>query len=954
MSNTSRTTFACLLSDILASRLVWRYAAAGWFAFRRATSSPALTLFILVGLASSIALLSSVPAYSGGVADRLLRTEFQKTEGPPPLSLRIKHREDPARPTTVDQYRRLDAYMTGSAAGIIGVPIRRTVRSGRTDTHRINPWSVPMTDVYNPSEARYARMTFIDGLADQIEIVEGTGLDDPAGTELPVLISESAFAETELEVGERYWFIGPDAKANEKIGFRINGIWRAKNPSNREFWADSNPESSYTFDLMVTEKDFFTRVVPAFEHPKLGEYSWFLALDQSALRVGQVSEMRTALRNVELDALRIMPDTKMDITPISSLDFLIRRNSELTSLLAIASLPLLATAVFYALVASGMVITHYEDEISLLRSRGATLLQVVMSFLAERGIVGVVALALGVAIGALIAQAIGLSSGFLVFTPRRPLPVVVDGSALQFGAVALVVAIVASIAPAIQAAGRSIVAQRARSARAELAGRVTGVGFELGLLAASAYAFRLMSTGGAIALDSTAQQAPVEPSVLIVPAAMAMSLCLLYRRAIGPITRVVASIIGDRGPVPLLLALRQIGRSPGGEVGVALLVSLTFALGTYSASLARTMEANLTDRVRYGTPSDLQLALLWETDPETGALLEPPLASVDVPGIEATTRVQSYNGRFAFDQRRATSVQVLGVDSATFAGVAWWRSDLADVSPEYLMSLMATDEAAAIVSRDALQQFQVRVGDSINITFTPQALTSPQAIEFHVVAALDYFPSLYPASGPFIVANLDYLHDQMGLTPYSIWARLRPGTNVRELESLIGDKGVLVIGSKERSVVLRQAMADPTVTGLLGVLTVGFLLSAGLSVLGYLLHARLSLARRVPQFGVLRTMGLSRGGLVATLLLETLLVVASSLVGGVAIGLAMSRVFVPFAQDSLDRVDKAPPFVVVTPTGELQLLAVCALVMVALGAATTVGLVARMRLHEAAKLGERG
>jgi putative ABC transport system permease protein len=205
-----------------------------------------------------------------------------------------------------------------------------------------------------------------------------------------------------------------------------------------------------------------------------------------------------------------------------------------------------------------------------------------------------------------------------------------------------------------------------------------------------------------------------------------------------------------------------------------------------------------------------------------------------------------------------------------------------------------------------------------------------------------------------VVANLDYLQDQMGISPYYVWARLRPGTNAREVSDDIRDRGVEVLRAKEQAVIRREAMADPTVTGLLGVLTVGFLLSAGLSVLGFLLHARLSLARRVPQFGVLRTIGLSKRQLVVSLLLEMLLVVSASLVGGIAIGLGMSRLFVPFAQESLDRIDKAPPFVVVTPTGELQLLAACALVMVVLGAATTIGLVARMRLHEAAKLGERG
>ena len=954
MSNKSRFTFGCLLKAILAPGILWRYGASAWFALRRATAHPSLTVFILIGLAVCVALLSAVPSYSAGVAERLLRVELRAREGPPPLSVRLRHREDPGRPTTMEQYRRIDAFMRGVVPGLLGVPVRAFVRAGGMDTHRIHPWNLPMTDVYIPEQARYAQMMFLEGLAEHVVIVDGTLWPAENSAEVPVIISEAGLDELGLEVGERYWYIGPDSKKNEKVPFRVVGMWRALDPSDREFWQDLSPDNSFTFKLIVREADFFGRVVPAFERPKLGEYSWFYALDPAALRVSSIGNVRLALRNLELDAVRLMPDTKMDLSPADSLDYLTRRNGELTSLLAIASLPLLATAVYYALVASGLVIGHFEDEIALFRSRGATTAQVVVSFFAERGLVGVAALALGLGLGAVLAQAIGLSAGFLTFTPRRLLPIEVGQDALMFGAAGIVVAIVASVAPAIQAAGRSIVTQRARSARMEVAGRLTGLAFELGLLGISLYGYRLMATGATPLKAAATAQVPVEPSLLVVPAVMALSLSLLYRRAIGPVTRLVAFLLGNRAPVPIVLALRQVGRAPGGEAGVALLIALTFSLGTYSASLARTMESNISDRVRYGTPADVELALMWDVDPETGGLLEPPLGSLDVNGIADYTRIQAFSAKFGFDRRQATTVQVLGVDAATFSRVAWWRDDLAPVSGEQLLSSLHLDESGAIVSASVLQQYQVRVGDVIQVTFNNPASLSQDPLEMRIVASTGYFPTLYPAGGPFLVANLDYLQDMMGLSPYYIWARLQPGASARSVSSAISDNGVVVLRTKEQREVQRQALADPTVTGLLGVLTVGFLLSSLLSVLGFLLHSRLSLGSRLPQFGVLRTIGLSKAQLVLALLTETMLVVAVSLAGGILIGMGLSRLFVPYLQDTLDKVDKAPPFIVITPTNELGLLSVCSAVMIVLGAATTIGLVSRMRLHEAAKMGERG
>jgi len=139
---------------------------------------------------------------------------------------------------------------------------------------------------------------------------------------------------------------------------------------------------------------------------------------------------------------------------------------------------------------------------------------------------------------------------------------------------------------------------------------------------------------------------------------------------------------------------------------------------------------------------------------------------------------------------------------------------------------------------------------------------------------------------------------------------------------------------------------------LFGLLTLGFLAAGLLTIVGLALHTLLSFHERTIELGVLRVLGLSlaqmrlylAGGLVALLLL--------GLVSGTALGMATGQLFIPFLQAESGLHPDTPPLIIRTAWGNIALIYALFAVMTGLSIGITQGLLQRMRVYEAIKMGE--
>src|SRR5262249_2144321 len=161
------------------------------------------------------------------------------------------------------------------------------------------------------------------------------------------------------------------------------------------------------------------------------------------------------------------------------------------------------------------------------------------------------------------------------------------------------------------------------------------------------------------------------------------------------------------------------------------------------------------------------------------------------------------------------------------------------------------------------------------------------------VGTVDYFPSLYAGQGPFLIGSLEYsAYEQGGLYPYEIWLATAPGISIEGIEARALAQG-LVVASDTPQELLRADLLRPGAQGLFGLLSIGFLAAAALTLIGFLVYTLLSFQRRLVELGVLRAIGMGSGQLTALVLCEQVLVIGVGTLVGTGLGIIASRLFVP-------------------------------------------------------------
>jgi putative ABC transport system permease protein len=106
------------------------------------------------------------------------------------------------------------------------------------------------------------------------------------------------------------------------------------------------------------------------------------------------------------------------------------------------------------------------------------------------------------------------------------------------------------------------------------------------------------------------------------------------------------------------------------------------------------------------------------------------------------------------------------------------------------------------------------------------------------------------------------------------------------------------------------------------------------------------------QFGILRAIGLSRPGLIATLIWEQMLVSGSAIVAGVGAGVLTGYLFVPTLQHMYSASEQVPPFVVTIQQSDLTMLFLTLGGMLAIGLTVLFVIVRKLKVDQVIKLGE--
>jgi len=934
-----------------------RFLAVFWMVIKRVWNNRKLEANLLFTLTMALAIIASVPIYTDGALQYVLEKDWNELaqakrvpQGALEFSYPSYYIEEDDFP--IEDFIAVNAYLDDVGADRIGLPLYRAQRYAVLDNY---------FQKVTYQGTKYGRLTFLTNFQDMVEVTVGRFPRTEAlveKEEIEVAVSLDCLDNLELVIGEVYPFVytlpadlaaGRADDTKIEIPLRVVGGFRVKDEYRQSpQWAFNDFKET----LFLPEETWLDLVSK--EGMMIGWTGWYWYFDHRGIRVHELQDLSAKLTQLESEAAQILSGISRVDNPLNIIYDFTERAKSLRALIVALSIPILGMVFYYLLLLSGLMVKRQQTEITVLQSRGAGKLQICGEYALEWGLLGLIALALGPPLGLIIAQILGAAQGFLSFVGREPLPVQLFSEPYITAGIALFFTVLATLIPVIVVSRQTIVGYKQRSGRGEVAGFWRNMGIDTLVTGFGLYGYYLLknqATSGQIN-----QEIILDPSLFLFPAVLIVGIGLFAVHIFPWLMSIADRLCNNWSGVAWNMTLKHLSRASGQYSPLIMLIIITLSLGIYSSSTARTIDRNFVDRLKYEYGSDLVLEEKWvqtETDsmPESSRSqtaqqhFEPPFyIHQNLPGVESAARIwliQEYIPRFG-------SLNIMAIKPHEFARTTWFREDL--LTPFHLneyLNLLIDRPYGIILEENLARENHVQPGDWITINFS-----NYYQVEFMVVAIAKYWPSLYPEEAPFAIADFDYLSNLIPMQSYNVWLKLQPEVDLRQIVTDLTNNGIFVLKYNDVRRELLAGVRNPQRRGLYGMLSTSFLVSAIVTIMGFLLYTFLSLKNRMLQFGVLRAIGLKIRQVMSMLLYEIGITVGLGVLVGTFVGETVSKLYLPLLRLSIDAQRDVPPFVVVVEWADKMKI------YILLGMALLIGIiglqvfVSKLQINQAVKLGE--
>ena len=954
---------------------------------RRLFAQPFLLFVIWLGFTVAIALTVSIPVYAEAAGYRMLisaiSTSSDQGNNLPPFSLVFKFGSASTKPISYDIWQQADQLMANLRGYGVDLPTPPTVRYGASEKLEIRfPDSKPIT----PSITR-ARIGFLTDFENHIRLTYGRmpAVWDGTGP-MEVLVAESLANKSTILVDDQFLAHKRGGKYGLDVTVKIVGIWQARN-DNDLYWF--TPAAAYSDVFFVPETSWSNLV-----HQPPAEFveqaGWYAAYDGTGVQSNKTATLSSAITTINSEMGQILPGVELYKSPLEQLAHQREEVRKLTVTLLLFGVPLIGLLLAFVWQITGLLVARQELEIAVLRSRGVTRTQLLGMSLCEGLFVATSALVAGVPLSLLFARAIALTQSFLRFdTLNVPTPQLMPQS-WWHGAIIASFAIPALLIPAISLTKNTIVTLRQSQARNNRPTWVSRLYLDVLLLIPAWYGYQQLALGKSLAVpgvnDAQTLNNPFQnPLLLLAPALFIGSTSLILIRIFPAFIRLVANLIQNIPGIALISSLRQLSRNPGTLRGPTLLLILTISLATFTASMARTLDQYSIDRANYRSGADFRMVprtltvtsadiagdlpnlpnpdllqgggTLSSTSGEQSASISMDYLYVPlddfkaVHSIDAVTNVATNNVEFIVNGNDSKGI-LYSINPSSFTSVvaATWRNDYANTSLGEIINQMSTSMDQAIVSAKFATTNNLRVGD--RFTVVADFLGTRTEISLTVASIISYMPTLYNEGPAFVLANYAYISDELnGLYPYEIWLHSNGQPDAQAVQAAAYRNSLQVMPYTPQAFI-KADILQPQRQGLFGLLSVGFLATGGMSLIGLMAYTLLALRKRSVELGVLRAIGISQQSLRSILTIEQLITIGFSTISGIAVGVITSKMYLPFLKVQAGIYPNTPPFLVQFAQTDTTLIAVTALILMAGIVFLELWIVQRMRIGEAVKLGE--
>ncbi|MGD8189686.1 FtsX-like permease family protein [Brevibacillus ginsengisoli] len=948
---------------------------------RRMLRNRWLVASLLTGIVIAVALVSSIPAFTSGVLQRMLfkdLEDYQQHVGNLVGGLNIDLHFNKQKPENLVIFQSLESDLVDEADSQIGLPVLSRV----TILHTL-PFAITYDRNGHVGErvlGNEPKLISFSQMEQHIEIVDGR-LPNPHIEKgiIETIIPEKTLAERQIVLGQTFHLQSANNGGKELL-IRPVGIFKAKAGADPYWFA--TPES-YSSCFIVDERLFREQFLQS-DGSFFSEARFYTAYDYHAVRIQQVDQLK-AIQATLKDKVQQqgVKDSEYSYTfPISSLmEQYQEKKAQYHKILWTLFVPVLVMLALYLIMVSGLIIDRQRSEIAVLSSRGASRTQMIRIYLLETSLLGLLALLVGPPLGLVLSKMLGVSNGFLQFVSRKALPIYLSSQMYTYAILAVLACIVIVMLPVIQATRQNIVTFKQASAR-----QVRNVFWHtyffdvllLGISVYGWYSYRQKLTAVSV-VGKAGKQLEMDPLLFFVPAIFVVGLGLFLLRFYPYLIRLIYWIGRAVWPPTMYSTLIQVGRSSVQYQFLMVFIVMTIAVGLFSAGAARTYNQNLEDERRYESGADMTLQVEWTNDkpvqlvirgsknqegpeektkPTVVTYQEPPFEPyADLPGVEHAAKVFRKDlAEVSTNGKDYIQTELMGIQPKEFGQTAWFKPNLLPHHWFEYLNLLAKEPSAILISQSVADKMHVDVGHTLSVTWK-----DGRKADCIIYAIINYWPAWNPLTNGtasssdkplLIVGNLEYFQQKINLEPYEVWLKMKPNVSSQAIYQNLKEQHIPLLGLTDTRQEMIQVKNSAFLLGLNGAMTLGFLISMGITLIGFILYWVLTLFARKLQYGVLRALGMSFCQLVMMLAWEQLLTFGMACILGIMIGKVCNLLFLPLFSLYFNKSAQVPPFEIITLATDEGIVYGFVGFSLVVGLAILMSILSRFSIHQAVKLGE--
>lgn len=915
-----------------------------------------MALCLLIGNILLVAVAVSYPMYRNASFQRMLTDEFdlyREREGKWPAVWVANHVRSLGRSGV--SYEQLRSYVDRCHAQL-NVPLYQEIEFLSTSLDNAEP--VVERDEHLE---RRLQITAISGLEEEVSVYAGRLPNTEPAEDgcIEVMVNSMVADSMNMLLDEAYQFEKLLWEDGTPVQIRVVGIFRPVNELST-FWVEE--ASSLHRDVIVPMELYKSCFLGEERELAVGCKKRIYQLwDYPSITPGQVRDiLRTSRQLVEAEQRGGMIRDNVYEGIIENYS---AKAKKVEVSLLILQMPVLALLLAFIYMISAQMLAMEQNEISVMKSRGARRRQILQMYLVQNLFLGLISLAAGLPLGAFFCSVLGTATDFMEFSGRRVLTVSWTVDVLWYAGAAMILMMVMTLIPVIGFSRISIVnlkqsqAKKKRSLWKKLY-------LDVVCLAVSLYGYYSFSRNQQQMMEQVLTGETLDP-LLYLSSSLFLLGCGLLALRLQPLLLRLFFRIGKKrmAPAPYVAFVEGIRGAQKKEF-IMLFMILTVALGIHNTTVARTIVANAEKNAGYVTGADLVLKEVWKDNSsyvkaagEPFTYIEPDYGKYDtIKGMEAHTQVLNITTSIG---KKYPDMQLMGITTNEFAKIARMPEGLLPYDFYDYLNVLASSANIVLVSENFMTKLDFHLGDTFAIEDR-----EGDSIRLKIGGFFNYWPSYNPyyyglnsdgslmqRDNYLIIANLAMLEQEQGKVPYEIW--FKAGTAAEGIYTWLEENPeVKLTKFVDLEEVKEEIRSDTLFQGTNGILTMSFIVVLLLCGVGYLIYFILSIRSRELLFGVLRAMGMKKGEISRMLVLEQIFCGLYSILMGTGIGLAGSQMFVPMIQNAYAASDQVLPLELITNRSDLlQLFAVIGVVVLVCLLVIS-RIVAHMNISKALKLGE--